>query len=190
MPDFCSWNGVGWVKAGPWSSGRGTRLEWGTWGLRHWRVANENWGAGGTEWGGDLKRGVASLPSRLQEVWRSVVVSSPIGVHGGATVGNAFWHILGSQNTSDRQKMRFLPSVMRKIDTFVWKQRRKKCGWKSGECLRENWESWALRRCSTKTGGYTLCVSWGHGPLPFGYTALSQSTGFAVVLSNLQRLCI
>jgi len=107
MPDFCSWNGVGWVKAGPWSSGRGTRLEWGTWGLRHWRVANENWGAGGTEWGGDLKRGVASLPSRLQEVWRSVVVSSPIGVHGGATVGNAFWHILGSQNTSDRQKMRF-----------------------------------------------------------------------------------
>ena len=41
-------------------------------------------------------------------------------------------------------------------------------GGKSGECLRENWESWILRRCSAKIGG-ALGFRGGKAPGPLGY---------------------
>ena len=50
----------------------------------------------------------------------------------------------------------------------------KNVGGKTGECLRENWESWALRRCSAKTGedhGTRVSRMGWRCPLPPGYGA-------------------
>ena len=45
----------------------------------------------------------------------------PVGSRAEPQPKTHFWHIFGSQNTSGRQKNAiFLPSVMRKINIFVW----------------------------------------------------------------------
>ena len=74
---------------------RGTRLEWG--GGTRIKVRKT------LSWVGEE----CPLPSRL-DVWVSVV-NSPRGIRGTALVENAFLYILGSKNTTGRQKMRFLP---------------------------------------------------------------------------------
>ena len=72
------------------------------------------------------------------------------------------------------------------------------CG-KSGECLREYCESWALRRCSTKTGGEHSSFATGGGarpnlaPLATASTALQYATCMfqsSIVDSGWRRLTV
>ena len=56
------------------------------------------------------------LPSRLEGLGKRHKLPS------GIRLKTHFWHIFGSLNTSERQKMRFLPSATRKLDIFVWKR--------------------------------------------------------------------
>ena len=104
-------------------------------------------------WGHEDRDGIcwvgSPLPSQLG-VWVSVV-SCPIGVRGARLPGMHFWHFWVTARTLPADsKMWFFAQCNAQNWRICIKTMWKDVGVKSGECLRENCESWALHHYSHK----------------------------------------
>ena len=106
------------------------------------------------------KAGGTRQPTRSLET----VDSCPKGVRDGAPAENAYWHIFGHRTLLADRKMRLFPSVMYKINIFVWKLCRENVGGNSGdwEYLKENWERWGTGHLFVRPSSFwgpKSCVS-------------------------------